>query len=214
MAALAGLGAAGSLGACGFSLPRARAEESLRARFHMTPPSGWLCDVQRPVLLNDTMHLYYLHARTNAGPGGWDVCTTEDLVAFSGNRVAIPMQDGVPVWTGSAVVDEDDTAGFGTGALVVLATRPTGGEARHQEQYLYWSHDGASFTRRPDPVIVNPDGDGAVTPEEIDSAEWFRDPKVVRDRERSQWVCVIGRRKHLSVYVSGNLAVIDRKSVV
>ena len=133
------------------------------------------------------------------------MCTSEDLVAFGGNRVAIPMGDGVPVWTGSAVVDEDGTAGFGAGALVVLATRPTGGQARHQEQYLYWSHDGESFTARPEPVIANPDGDVAVTPEEIGNAEWFRDPKVVRDQDRSQWVCVIGRRKYLSVYVSGNL---------
>lgn len=205
VAALAGLGAAGALGACGPARPRTRAGESLRARFHMTPPSGWLCDGQRPVVLNGRTHLYYLHARTNAGPGGWDVCTTEDLVAFSGNRVAIPMQDGVPVWTGSAVVDEENTAGFGAGALVVLATRPTGGEARHQEQYLYWSRDGESFTARPDPVIANPDADGAVTPEQIGNAEWFRDPKVVRDPERSQWVCVIGRKKYLSVYVSGDL---------
>ncbi len=205
VAALAGLGGAVSLGACASPRERARAGESLRARFHMTPPRGWLCDCQRPVVLNGRTHLYYLHAQTNAGPGGWDVCTSEDLVAFGGNRVAIPMGDGVPVWTGSAVVDEDGTAGFGAGALVVLATRPTGGRARHQEQYLYWSHDGESFTARPEPVIANPDGDVAVTPEEIDNAEWFRDPKVVRDQDRSQWVCVIGRRKYLSVYVSGNL---------
>ena len=205
VAALAGLGGAVSLGACASPRERARAGESLRARFHMTPPRGWLCDCQRPVVLNGRTHLYYLHAQTNAGPGGWDVCTSEDLVAFGGNRVAIPMVDGVPVWTGSAVVDEDGTAGFGAGALVVLATRPTGGQARHQEQYLYWSHDGESFTARPELVIANPDGDVAVTPEQIGNAEWFRDPKVVRDQERSQWVCVIGRRKYLSVYVSGNL---------
>ena len=205
VAALAGLGGAVSLGACASPRERARAGESLRARFHMTPPRGWLCDCQRPVVLNGATHLYYLHAQTNAGPGGWDVCTSEDLVAFGGNRVAIPMGDGVPVWTGSAVVDEDGTAGFGAGALVVLATRPTGGQARHQEQYLYWSHDGESFTARPELVIANPDGDVAVTPEEIGNAEWFRDPKVVRDQDRSQWVCVIGRRKYLSVYVSGNL---------
>ena len=205
VAALAGLGGAVSLGACASPRERARAGESLRARFHMTPPRGWLCDCQRPVVLNGRTHLYYLHAQTNAGPGGWDVCTSEDLVAFGGNRVAIPMGDGVPVWTGSAVVDEDGIAGFGAGALVVLATRPTGGQARHQEQYPYWSHDGESFTARPEPVIANPDGDVAVTPEEIGNAEWFRDPKVVRDQDRSQWVCVIGRRKYLSVYVSGNL---------
>ena len=50
----------------------------------MTPPSGWLCDGQRPVVLDGRTHLYYLHARTNASPGGWDVCTSEDLEGYSG----------------------------------------------------------------------------------------------------------------------------------
>ena len=203
MTAMTGLAGAASLGAPS----RARAAESLRARFHMTPPRGWLCDGQRPIVLNGRTYFYYLylHSDANHGDGGWDVCTTDDLVAFGENRVAIPLRDNFPVWTGSAVVDNANTAGFGAGAVIVLATQPTGGVRRKQEQYLYWSRDGVSFTQHPDPVIRNPDGDSAVTPEEIDNAEWFRDPKVVWDDARSQWVCVIGRRKYLSIYVSTNL---------
>ena len=206
MMALTGLGtAAGALAAGGFVPPTACAAESLRARFHMTPPHGWLCDGQRPIEFNGRTYFFYLHSDANHGDGGWDVSITDDLVAFGENRVAIPLRDSFPVWTGSAVVDERNTAGFGAGAIIVLATQPTGGVRRKQEQYLYWSLDGVNFTQHPDPVIRNPNGDSAVTPEEIDNAEWFRDPKVVWDEARSQWVCVIGRRKYLSIYVSGNL---------
>lgn len=180
-------------------------QESLRAVFHMTAPRGWLCDCQRPIRLGDKTLLYYLHSQTNVGDGGWDVATTTDLVTFTDHRVAIPVEPGFPVWSGSAVVDVDGTAGYGRGAVIVLATQPTGGVRRYQEQYLYWSTDGISFTRRQTPVIMNPDGRSARSAEEIDNAEWFRDPKVVWDKERSEWVCVIGRRKYASVYVSKNL---------
>lgn len=54
----------------------------------------------------------------------------------SARTVAIPLRDDFPVWTGSAVVDDANTAGFGAGAVIVLATQPTGGVRRKQERYL------------------------------------------------------------------------------
>ncbi len=202
---LGGLGAIGVvMGTC-LPEPAQAAVLSRRPAFHMTPPAGWLCDPQRPIRFQGRTWLYYLHSDTNSGDGGWDVATTTDLVRFGDNSVAIPVLPDFPVWTGSAVVDEENTAGFGAGAIVVLATQPTGGVRRRQEQYLYWSTDGRSFQRLESPVIVNPDGDSAVTAEEIDNAEWFRDPKVVRDDERDQWVCGIGRRRYASLYTSRDL---------
>ncbi len=201
---LAALGLGATTGLIGVS-PAFAAPASQRARYHMTPPKGWLCDGQRPVRYRGKTHFYYLHSDQNFGDGGWDVATTTDNVTFGGNRVAIPLRPNFPVWTGCTIIDEANTAGFGAGTLIVLATQPTGGVRRQQEQYLYWSKDGVNFTMHPDPVIPNPDGDSAVTTEEIDNAEWFRDPKVVWDGEHSQWVCVIGRRKYMSIYVSRNL---------
>mgnify|MGYP000845023836 FL=1 len=179
--------------------------QSLRARFHMTPPSGWLCDGQRPLRYDGTTFFYYLHADDNAGAGGWNLATTDDLVTFVDHQQVIESRGNEPVWTGSAVVDEDDTAGLGAGTLVVLATRLPDGQPIRQQQYMYFSRDGESFSLRPDPVIANPDADTAVTAEEVDNAEWFRDPKVTWDPDRSQWICVIGRRKYLSLYVSADL---------
>lgn len=200
-----------AVGASGLAAPLlpltpAQAASSLRARFHMTPPKGWLCDPQRPVVINGTHHLFYLHSDTNNADGGWDHATTTDLVNFTHHGPAIPLTPNFPVWTGSAVVDTRNTAGYGPGAVIVLATQPTSGIRKYQEQYLYWSTDGGrTFQRRPQPVIVNTDGRTATTPDQVDNAEWFRDPKVVWDPDHSQWVCIIGRRRYASLYTSKNL---------
>ncbi|TLM74542.1 glycoside hydrolase family 32 protein [Pseudarthrobacter sp. NamB4] len=184
----------------------AHANTSLRAVFHMTPPSGWLCDPQRPIHVNGAYHLYYLHSAQNNGPGGWDHATTTDAVAFTHHGAAVPLQQGFPVWSGSAVVDTANTAGFGAGTIVVLATQPTGGIRKYQEQYLYWSTDGGyTFTALRNPVIANTDGRTATTQAEIDNAEWFRDPKVHWDAARNEWVCVIGRARYAAFYTSPNL---------
>lgn len=184
----------------------AQAAASQRAVYHMTPPSGWLCDPQRPVYTNGGYQLYYLHSSINNGQGGWDHATTTDAVSFSHHGVVLPLQPNFPVWSGSGVVDTANTAGFGAGAVVVLATKPTDGIRKYQEQYLYWSTDGGyNFTALPDPVIVNTDGRAATTPAEIDNAEWFRDPKIHWDAARSEWVCVIGRARYAAFYTSANL---------
>ncbi|MFE3461497.1 glycoside hydrolase family 32 protein [Nocardiopsis aegyptia] len=184
----------------------ARAQESLRAVYHMTPPSGWLCDPQRPVTTNGAYQLYYLRSEQNNAPGGWDHATTHDGVSFTHHGTVLPLQPDFPVWSGSAVVDTANTAGFGAGAVVALATQPTDGVRKYQEQYLYWStDDGFSFTALPDPVIVNTDGRTATTPEEVENAEWFRDPKIHWDAARGEWVCVIGRARYASFYTSPNL---------
>ncbi|MGO2660600.1 glycoside hydrolase family 32 protein [Mycetocola reblochoni] len=182
------------------------ANGSQRAVFHMTPPSGWLCDPQRPVDTNGAYQLYYLHSDVNNGPGGWDHATTVDGVDYTHHGTVLPLTGDEPVWSGSAVIDVDGTAGYGAGAVIVLATVPTDGVRRYQEQYLAYSTDGGfSFTWRPDPVIVNTDGRAATTPQEIDNAEWFRDPKTHWDQARGEWVCVIGRARYAAFYTSPNL---------
>lgn len=197
----AGLGALALFASAGTPLAAqaqttAQAQASLRSVFHMTPPSGWLCDPQRPVFTNGAYQLYYLHSGQNNGPGGWDHATTTDGVAFTHHGTVMPLQPDFPVWSGSAVVDTANTAGFGAGAVIALATQPTDGVRKFQEQYLYWSTDGGfTFTMLPDPVIVNTDGRAAQTTAEIENAEWFRDPKVHWDAARNEWVCVIGRAR-------------------
>jgi levanbiose-producing levanase len=178
---------------------------SQRAIYHMTPPTAWLCDPQRPIVSGGQYQLYYLHSNINNGPGGWDHATT-DGVSFTHHGTVMPISGGVPVWSGCLVVDTGNTAGFGAGAVIALATRPTNNIRKYQEQYLYWSTDGGfSFTMLPDPVLVNNDGRTAQTPAEIDNAEWCRDPKVHWDAGRSEWVLILGRARYAGIYTSPDL---------
>ncbi|MEV6103604.1 glycoside hydrolase family 32 protein [Streptomyces sp. NPDC051940] len=173
----------------------AAAGPSLRAVYHLTPPAGWLCDPQRPVHTGGAYHLYYLHSAENNAPGWWQHATTTDNVTFTDRGTGIPMGPDFPVWTGSGVVDTNNTAGFGAGAVVVLATQPTGGDRYDQEQYLYWSTDGGfTFTAYGPPVISNPDHN-----------DWFRDPKIHWDGVRNEWVAVIGRWQSMWFYTSPDL---------
>ncbi|MFD8096818.1 glycoside hydrolase family 32 protein [Streptomyces malaysiensis] len=186
-----------ALAAAATRVPTASAAaDSLRAVYHLTPPSGWLSDPQRPIHVGGDYHLYYLHSDQNNAPGWWQHATTSDNVSFADRGAAIPLQrDDFPVWTGSGVVDTLNTAGFGASTVVVLATQPTGGDRYDQEQYLYYStDDGYTFTAYGPPVIDNPD-----------HSDWFRDPKIHWDAARGEWVAVIGRQQAIWFYTSPDL---------
>ncbi|AXK47052.1 glycoside hydrolase family 32 protein [Brachybacterium saurashtrense] len=190
------------------------APESHRPRFHLTPPSGWLGDPQRPLVRGDAVHLYGLHHAegTAPGPTTWAHWTSTDLVTFTPRGTALAGADGVDVWTGSVVVDEGNTAGRGAGAVVALVTRPTDGRSALQEQYLAASEDAATFALEPDPVLRSPEGRTARSEEEIAQASWFRDPKLQRDEERDQWVCALGRDRRVSFWTSPDLRSWEHRS--
>ena len=173
---------------------------SYRAEYHFTVPDQWMNDPQRPVWINGEYHYYYLYnpdystGGTTAGTT-WRLATSTDLVSFTDRGVAVP-KDTTPngdVWSGSAVVDTDDTAGFGAGAVIVIATMAP--DEITQAQYLYYSTDGGrTFTNHGTaPVLPNP------------GVRDFRDPKVIRDEERGRWVMALAENDKVGFYHSADL---------
>lgn len=173
---------------------------SYRAQYHFTVPDQWKNDPQRPIWIDGEYHYYYLYnADYTTGVVGtaWRLATSSDLVSFTDRGVAVPKNTTAngDVWSGSAVVDTGNTAGFGAGAVVVLATMsPHDGDA-DQAQYLYYSTDGGrTFTNHgTDPVLPNPGGRD------------FRDPKVIRDEERGRWVMTLAENNKVGFYHSADL---------
>lgn len=173
---------------------------SYRAAYHFTVPDQWKNDPQRPVWIDGEYHYYYLYnADYFSGVVGtaWRLATTKDLVSFTDRGVAVP-KDTTPngdLWSGSAVVDTGNTAGFGAGAVVVIVTMSPGGGTDHQEQFLYYSTDGGlTFTNYgADPVLANP------------GVADFRDPKVIRDEERGRWVMALAENDKIGFYHSDDL---------
>ena len=171
-------------------------EVTLRPAYHLTPPAHWMNDPQRPLLLDDQWHLYYLYNADFPHGNGteWALAVSADMVSWRSEGVAIRKYvDGWgDVESGSAVVDEQGTAGFGAGAVLALATQQADGV---QRQSLFVSHDGGrTFVPVPgNPVLDNP------------GTTDFRDPKVIRDAAGERWVMVLAEGQRLGFYASTDL---------
>lgn len=170
---------------------------------HITPPDRWINDPQRPFFLGGRWHLYHLYnADYPEGNGtSWYHLTSPDLIHWRDEGVAIEKyRNGLgDIWTGSAVIDAEGTAGFGDGAVLALATQQHDGV---QVQSLFHSADGgASFTSvEGNPVVPNP------------GVADFRDPKVFWDAERSHWVMALAEGNAIGFYTSADLRTWEYRS--
>lgn len=186
------------------------APDDYRAQYHFTVPDHWKNDPQRPVHTGGKFHHYYLYnGDYDADPAAnfgteWRLATSYDGVVFADQGVAAPKKTNAnyDLWSGSAVVDHGNTAGFGAGAVVMLVTQmdhPTPAQQADtsgpQAQFLWYSTDGGRNFR--------PHGDQPVIPNE--GRRDFRDPKVVWDAERTRWVALIAERDRVSFYTSPDL---------
>jgi len=184
--------------------------DGYRAQYHFTVPDHWKNDPQRPVFVDGKFHYYYLYnGDYDADPAAnfgteWRLATSYDGVVFADQGVAAPKKTNAnyDLWSGSAVVDEANTAGFGAGAVVMLVTQmdhPTPAQQANasgaQAQFLWYSTDGGRNFR--------PHGDQPVIPG--GGRADFRDPKVVWDPERGRWVALIAERDRVSFYTSPDL---------
>ncbi|WP_390905069.1 GH32 C-terminal domain-containing protein [Paenarthrobacter ilicis] len=169
----------------------------MRPEYHFSVPDNWKNDPQRPIYLDGEYHYYYLYnADYISGGGGtsWRRATTTDHVTFRDRGVAIPKfsNSNGDCWSGSLVVDDRNTAGYGAGAVIAILTQAPEGR---QAQYLWYSTDrGATF---------NPGGTAPVLPNP--GTADFRDPKVIRDQDRNRWLMINAEGQKLGFYASSDL---------
>ncbi|WP_194397536.1 glycoside hydrolase family 32 protein [Microbacterium atlanticum] len=167
-----------------------------RPAVHITPEKNWMNDPQKPFLLDGVWHYYYLYNADYPDGNGtaWYHATSTDLVNWTDEGVAIEKYDNGlgDIWTGTAVVDEKGTAGFGAGAVIALVTQQVDGV---QRQSLFFSRDGGySFeSYEGNPVMDNPG-----------VADW-RDPRVFWDETAGHWVMALAEHDRIGFYTSPNL---------
>ncbi|HET6707370.1 glycoside hydrolase family 32 protein [Amycolatopsis sp.] len=188
--------------------PPAAAAGTYRAQYHFTVPDHWMNDPQRPVYVNGKLHYYYLYNADYPAEVGtaWRLATTTDGVAFADQGIAAPKKTNAnhDLWSGSAVVDTANTAGFGAGAVVQLVTQmdhPVNGSGP-QAQFLWYSIDGGRTFR--------PHGDTPVIPN--GGRRDFRDPKVIWDAARGRWVAAITEGDRIGFFTSPDLKTWTRQS--
>ena len=161
-------------------------DEALRPKFHFTALKGRINDPNGLLVYKDEYHLYY---QLNQGQGGcWGHAVSKDLLHWKQLPVALPVLvaggTNYPAFSGSAVVDIDNTAGFQKGAektLVALYTRWGKG------QYLAFSNDrGRTWNDYSgNPVIFLPND------EKTTWTDPARDPRIIWHEGTKRWIAVL-----------------------
>lgn len=206
----AGGGASGGLGGAGpdgpgagpsadplFPYPQTRYSEPFRQQFHFSPASGWMNDVDGLWFAAGVFHLTH-QANPFAFQGGkgmhWGHATSVDLLHWQQQPLMLAPGHNVEgeAWSGSVVVDRDNTSGLAKSGAPVVAvyTSTTLGTS------LAYSLDGSASFRSYDqnPLAI---GDGDYTKD--------RDPTVVWHPPTQQWVCVFWESAGTSFYTSPDL---------
>lgn len=151
--------------------------EALRGQFHFSPQRGWNNDPNGMVFSQGEYHLYFQH-----NPYGWDWgnmhwghAVSPDLAHWTELPIGVyPNAPGNSVWSGSAVVDKNNTSGWknGNNDLLVGAYTNTG----HGENIIYSNDRGRTWNEYPANPVVQHEG---------------RDPRLLWHAPSHQWVMAV-----------------------
>lgn len=166
--------------------------EKYRPAYHHTPVYGWMNDPNGLFYKDGEWHLYYQH-----NPYGsqwenmhWSHSVSRDLMTWEDRGMAIAPDGLGAIFSGCCVVDNDNTAGLGKGAIIAFYT--SAGE--NQTQCMAYSTDnGQTFTKYSgNPVITSNVPD-------------FRDPHVFWHKETARWIMVLAAGQEMNIYSSADL---------
>ena len=153
--------------------------EKFRPLYHHTPAYGWMNDPNGMFYKDGVYHLYFQHNPYGSTWGNmtWGHSTTTDLVNWKFEGDAITPD----ACSGSSVVDYENTAGFGEGAVIAFYTsaKPSPWGDVQMQSMAYSTDNGKTFTKYENNPIV--------TSEKRD----FRDPKVFWYAPGKHWVMIL-----------------------
>lgn len=167
-------------------------KEKFRPAFHHTPVYGWMNDPNGMFYKDGVWNLYFQH-----NPYGsqwenmtWGHSTSTDLIHWKYEGEAIEPDVLGTIFSGSAVVDANNTAGFGPGAVIAYYT--SAGKAQKQSMAVS-TDNGKTFKKFEDnPVLVSNIPD-------------FRDPHVFWYDEGKKWILIVSEKQHMKIFSSKNL---------
>lgn len=179
--------------------------EDYRPIYHFTPKANWMNDPNGLVYHNGLYHLFfqYYPGSTKWGPMHWGHATSHDLISWKEQPIALYPDSLGYIFSGSVVVDSNNTSGFGREGKIPLVAifthhHPDGeknGRKDYQVQSLAFSLDeGKTWTKYSNnPVLKNP------------GIADFRDPKVSWYAPSKKWIMTLATKDRITFYSSPDL---------
>jgi len=180
-------------------------QEQFRPQYHFTPPAHWMNDPNGLVYNQGVYHLFYQYYPEDIvwGPMHWGHAISKDLIHWEHKPIALYPDKNGYIFSGSAVVDKQNSSGFGSlenPPLVAIFTyhndvrEKVGGNDFQTQGIAYSLDNGDTWTvYDKNPVIGNK------------AIRDFRDPKVFWYEEGEQWILTLVAGDYARFYASGNL---------
>ncbi|MET7489903.1 GH32 C-terminal domain-containing protein [Streptomyces sp. NPDC005538] len=175
-------------------------QEQYRPQFHFTPAQNWMNDPNGLIWYKGRYHLFFQYnpSGNTWGNMSWGHAVSTDLVHWEQLPVAIPQDDDEMVFSGSVVLDENNTTGFGTTAnppLVAVYTSLVKSTGVQRQSLAYSTDGGTTWTKYSgNPVL------------DLNSVN-FRDPKVFWYAPTKSWLMTVALsdQHKISFYSSPDL---------
>lgn len=174
--------------------------EEFRPLYHHTPLYGWMNDPNGMFYKDGEYHLYYQYNPYGSmwGNMNWGHSSSRDLTHWEHHPVAIEPNALGAVFSGSSVVDTENTAGFGAGAIIALYTSAG---ASQMQSLAYSTDNGRTFRiYAKNPVIT--------------SDKECRDPNIFWHAPSGKWILILAAalEKEMWIYSSPDLKNWTRES--
>ena len=176
-----------------------------RPNIHFAPQKNWMNDPNGMFYHKGKYHLYFQHnPNSNVwGPMHWGHATSENLIHWNEHPIALYPDKLGTIFSGSAVVDLENTSGFGSienPPIVAIFTNHNseeekkGSELFQNQSIAYSLDDGYSWEKyNSNPVIKNP------------GVKDFRDPKVIWYEKDKKWILTLAASQVTKFYESKDL---------
>lgn len=172
-------------------------KETFRPVYHHTPAYGWMNDPNGMFYKDGVYHLFFQYNPYGSVWGNmhWGHSTSSDLIHWNFEGVSIVPDAWGSIFSGSCVVDHNNTAGFGKDAVIAFYTsaKSTPWGDVQSESMAYSLDNGKTFVKYAgNPIITSLEKD-------------FRDPKVFWYAPGKHWVMILAVGQHMELYSSVNL---------
>ncbi|MDR2970172.1 MAG: DUF4980 domain-containing protein [Tannerellaceae bacterium] len=174
--------------------------ETNRPQLHFTPRRGWHNDPNGLIYYEGEYHLFYQHNPYERDWGNmhWGHTVSKDLIHWEELPIALYPDEHGTMFSGTCVIDYDNTAGFNKGKTPAMVAIYTADNPEKQIQCLAYSLDkGRTWTKYSGNPVID-------SKEKWDSKD-TRDPKVFWYKPNKEWVMVLNERDGHSIYTSKDL---------
>lgn len=180
----------------------ASSSDNARPLIHFTPQNGWMNDPNGPWYdaKDDIWHLYFQYTpndTTGLLDLHWGHASSRDLSTWEDHgSIIAPDEPGQGIFSGSVVVDQNNTSGFFNDSVDPLQRAVaiyTLHSAEAQVQEVAYSTDGGYtfYKYENNPVL------------EVNSTQ-FRDPKVFWHEPSNHWVMVVSKSQEFKIQIYGS----------